>query len=62
MASYDQATYYKFDPKNPVFSSGIVDNVQPNKLSDSESPYLRNARIDGYGVKKRPGRRLLTTT
>jgi hypothetical protein len=56
--TYQTAKYF---PIKAPFSKGYIDNVEERLLEDGSSPYLRNARADGAGVKIRPGHSLLAT-
>lgn len=38
----------------PVFSGGYVDNTSAIQILANESPYIKNARLDGYGTMIRP--------
>lgn len=59
--SYDSATWIKPSAKKYVFSGGLIDNAFSNQVADHQSPYLRNARLDGYGIKICPGYSLFST-
>lgn len=59
--SYSSAKWIAPSEKKPVFSGWFVDNASPVQIANNQSPYLRNARIDGYGIKIRPGFSLFAT-
>lgn len=40
--------------QSPVFSDGEITSLPSESLSDSHSPYLRNARLTGTSTKSRP--------
>lgn len=52
MTNRENASYIKMDG---IFSGGYVDNLQPHKLDNKNTPFGRNFRITGQGIKKRPG-------
>ena len=43
------------DGNQPVFSSGLSEQMEPWRLIDGKSTKLRNQRIRGYGAITRPG-------
>jgi hypothetical protein len=51
----------KYYPIKAPFSKGYVDNVEERLLEDGSSPYLRNVRSDGAGVRIRPGHAVFAT-
>lgn len=44
------------------FEGGYVDNIAQTDMEDKYSPYLRNVRIDGKGIRKRDGYQKFAST
>ena len=58
--SYESSKYVelgKGEGNNPVFSSGLAENMERWRMLDGKATRLRNQRIFGYGTKVRPGYR-----
>lgn len=54
--SFNTAQYIPLEDKNgPVFTGGIIDNNEPNRIPYQNTPYGRNFRVKGEGISSRPG-------